>query len=233
MKKIMLLTVLMCLVVFAISAQAGPTPKDVNATVVNEPNVQVTNTPNVNVNNTPSVNVLNNPNVSVTNTPNVNVANTDPIPVTINNGSNGSVARIPFQYEATYDDWTGQALFAINLLDFGYTFADMLVIEHISAHFVMPDTQAPIDFIVLTGTGNSAQINHRVVIPPTIASDLNHNSIYLVSQSLRLYSDADHGVVMRLFKVPSNCASDFLPQCSATVTISGYVIPISSASLAP
>ena len=51
MKKLILLTALLCLVVFAVSVQADPKPKDVN--IVNQPTVYLGDTADVNVLNEP------------------------------------------------------------------------------------------------------------------------------------------------------------------------------------
>jgi hypothetical protein len=80
MRKIVFLSLALTLAAFAIPAHADPKPKDVNATVVNEPTVHVGTMPDVNFDG----------DVSVVNEPTVQIGNDEasPVPVTIVDGAN-------------------------------------------------------------------------------------------------------------------------------------------------
>ena len=217
MKQITLFAILLGIVVFAIPTDAAPPQKDVNATIVNTP---VPIQGDVNITNT---------SLPVSGT--VDIGNT-PLPVTVENAGNESIVRVPFQFEASVDDWTGRVNFPISLTDLGFLTSDRLVIEHISAHLVIAPDQRLQFFTVDTMVGTMAPATHYVSVPQSIATDSNGNDIYTVSQSLRMYTDGGFGVTLSLVKTPPLC-DGFPDRCDAAIAISGYVIPGDSPSLAP
>ena len=199
--------------------------------IANQPTVNIGNTPAVDIANQPTVNIGNVPAVDIANTPTVNIANT-PLPVTVENGGNDAVVRIPFQYEASADNWTGRVNFPISLTSLGFSTADTLVVEHVSARLIIsPESQLQF-FTATTLAGPLAPVTHEIALVPSYSSDSNGNKIYTISQPLRLYTEGHFGVALSLIKSPPLC-DGFPDKCDARIAVSGYVIPTGTASLGP
>jgi len=177
MRKIMLLTVLLCLVVFAVPSNAGT--KDVN--VANEPTVHVGTMPDVNIGNEPTVNLGN--------TANVNVLN-ETLQVELSNG--GDSERIPFQADGggTIPE---NHLFAST--SFRVERPYRLVIEHLVVWAELPNSQVFERFELNTNDG----ANYAEHFFPLFKFNSGVVDYYTSVQNVRFYADGgtDVGVVIR------------------------------------
>jgi hypothetical protein len=182
-----------------------PPPGDVN----------VINTPDVNVANMPDVNVANSPDVNVANTPDVNVLSMPEITI-------GTDVRIPYQITVDQPTWTTNSVNIIVEVPSG----NRMVIEHISASaFMHPEVE--LSTFTISPTVNNLSATHIFALPET-APGFTGSNTYGGGQSVRLYTD--QSFVARFTKVS---VGGPLTLGSARITVSGYLIPFTSPSLAP
>lgn len=146
-------------------------------------------------------------------------ASSNPVPVEMVSAVD---ARTPYQ-ETITQLWDTPA---INIIFNDVPFGQRLVIEHISASlFLDPDQELGSLSITLATAGVSA--THQIAIPES-GPAFTGSTTYSGGQALRLYSD--QAPFVRVTKLPSTPS---IVAASATVTISGYLIPLTSPSLAP
>ena len=202
----------------------GPPPPPGDVNVINTPDVNVVNMPDVNVINTPDVNVANMPDVNVAISPDVNVANTPDVNVlSMPEITIGTDVRSPYQITVFEPNWTTNSVNIIVEVPSG----NRMVIEHISASAFM-HPQVELSSFTISPIVNSLSATHVFALPET-APGFTGSNTYGGGQSVRLY--ADQSFVARFTKVsvggPLNLGS------SASITVSGYLIPFTSPSLAP
>lgn len=153
--------------------------------------------------------------VNVVNTPNVNV-------VTMPNVVVDAPMRIPFQKTLNTTDWGTQS---VNLI-LDAPLGQRLVIEHISAFASMGPNEELSSFAVSTVV-NMVSATHIFSLSET-APGFTGSNTYAGGQIVRIY--ADEGALITFTKVPVGGGSSF---GSASVTVSGYLIPMTSPTLGP
>lgn len=164
---------------------------------------------------TQDVNVINTPGVNIANTPDVNVVSIPDVTIS-------SDARMPYQVTVSQSNWTENSTNIIVEVPPG----NRMVIEHISASaFMHPEVELSSYAISLSVNGFSA--THTFTLPET-APGFTGSNTYNGGQSVRLY--ADQSFLARFTKVSVGGPLDL---GSASITVSGYLIPITSSSLAP
>lgn len=183
----------------------GKPPQDVN--VINTPDVNVANTPDVNVATMPDVNVANTLDVNVLSMPEITIA-TD--------------VRSPYQITVFQQTWTTNSVNIIVEVPSG----NRMVIEHISASASMHPLVELGNFTIHPIVNNFSA-THIFSLPETSPGFTGSNT-YSGGQSVRLYTD--QSFLARFTKVSVGGALDL---GSASITVSGYLIPFTSPSLAP
>lgn len=165
------------------------------------------NSKDVNVVNTPTVNVLNTPGVNVLSMPLVTI---------------DTPVRTPYQITVSTQDWTSNSVNMIVEVPAG----NRLVIEHISA-FAFMHPEVELSSLAIFPIVNNQSATHFFTLPET-APGFTGSNTYAGGQSVRLY--ADQSFLARFTKVS---VGGSLTLGSASLTVSGYLIPYNSASLAP
>ena len=199
----------------------GKPPQDVN--VINTPDVNVATMPDVNVATMPNVNVATMPDVNVATMPDVNVANT--LDVNVLSMPEITIAtdvRSPYQITVHQPTWTTQSVNIIVEVPSG----NRMVIEHISATAFM-HPQVELSSFTIHPIVNNFSATHIFSLPET-APGFTGSNTYSGGQSVRLYTD--QSFLVRFTKVSVGGALDL---GSASITVSGYLIPFTSPSLAP
>jgi hypothetical protein len=164
---------------------------------------------------TQDVNVINAPDVNVANTPDVNVVSMPEITVS-------SDVRLPYQVTVSQLNWTSNSTNLIVEVPPG----NRMVIEHISASaFMHPEVELISYAIFPIVNGFSA--THIFTLPET-APGFTGSNTYNGGQSVRLYSDQSF-----LASFTKVSAGGDLNLGNASISVSGYLIPITSSSLAP
>ena len=165
--------------------------------------------------------------VNIANTTDVNVINTDPIPVsgdvnvlTVPPITVDTPVRTPFQKTLATTSWDTNS---VNLI-LDVPWGQRLVIEYISAFASMSPNEELSSFAISTIV-NGISATHQFSIPET-APGFTGSHTYVGGQSVRLY--ADEGALIRFTKVGSITAIG-----SASITVSGYLIPFEGPTLAP
>jgi hypothetical protein len=178
-----------------------------NAVIAADKNVIVINTPDVNVATMPDVNVANTLDVNVLSMPEITIA-TD--------------VRSPYQITVIQPTWTTNSVNIIVDVPSG----NRMVIEHISATAFM-HPQVELSNFTIHPIVNNLGATHVFALPET-APGFTGSNTYSGGQSVRLYTD--QSFLARFSKVSVGGALDL---GSASITVSGYLIPFTSPSLAP
>ena len=200
-----LLTGLLSQVAFGQGQGNGAPAQDVN--VINTPNVNVATMPDVNVATMPDVNVATMPDVNVLSMPEITIA-TD--------------VRSPYQISVSETNWTTNSVNIIVDVPSG----NRMVIEHISATASMHPQVELISYSISTIV-NSLSATHAFALPET-APGFTGSNTYSGGQSVRLYTDQSFPARFTKLSVGGT-----LDLGSASITVSGYLIPFTSPSLAP
>ena len=200
-----LLTGLLSQVAFGQGQGNGAPAQDVN--VINTPNVNVATMPDVNVATMPDVNVATMPDVNVLSMPEITIA-TD--------------VRSPYQISVSETNWTTNSVNIIVDVPSG----NRMVIEHISASAFM-HPQVELSSFTIHPIVNNFSATHIFSLPET-APGFTGSNTYSGGQSVRLYTDQSFPA--RFTKLSVGGALDL---GSASITVSGYLIPFTSPSLAP
>ena len=200
-----LLTGLLSQVAFGQGQGNGAPAQDVN--VINTPNVNVATMPDVNVATMPDVNVATMPDVNVLSMPEITIA-TD--------------VRSPYQISVSETNWTTNSVNIIVDVPSG----NRMVIEHISASAFM-HPQVELSSFTIHPIVNNFSATHIFSLPET-APGFTGSNTYSGGQSVRLYTD--QSFLARFFKVS---VGGSLELGTASITVSGYLIPFTSPSLAP
>lgn len=145
--------------------------------------------------------------VNVVNTPLVNV-NTD--------------VRTPFHTDAIATDWTTNSVNIIVDIPTGNRF----VIEHISASAFM-HPQVELTDVAIYPHANGTSTAHVFALPE-VAPGFTGSNTYSGSHSVRIYTD--QSFLVRFTKVS---VGGSLELGTASIAVSGYLIPYTSSSLAP
>ena len=153
--------------------------------------------------------------VNVVNAPSVNVLSMPPVSVDTH-------IRAPYQITVSTSDWTSNAVNLIVDIPSG----NRMVIEHVSASAFM-HPQVELSSLALFTIVNSRSATHVFTLPET-APGFTGSNTYSGGQSVRLY--ADQSLLARFTKVS---VGGSLELGTASITISGYLIPYTSSSLAP
>ena len=199
----------------------GKPPQDVN--VINTPDVNVATMPDVNVATMPDVNVATMPDVNVATMPDVNVANTLDVNVlSLPEITIATDVRSPYQITVIQETWTTNSVNITVEVPSG----NRMVIEHISATAFMHPQVELVSFTI-SPVVNSFIATHVFSLPETSPGFTGSNT-YSGGQSVRLYTD--QSFLARFTKVSVGGSLDL---GTAVITVSGYLIPFTSPSLAP
>jgi hypothetical protein len=161
--------------------------------------------------------------VIVVNTPDVNVANT--LDVNVLSMPEITIAtdvRSPYQISVHQPIWESNSVNIIVDVPSG----NRMVIEHISASAFM-HPQVELSSFTISPIVNNLPATHIFSLPET-APGFTGSNTYSGGQSVRLYTD--QSFLARFTKVSVGGALDL---GTAVITVSGYLIPFTSPSLAP
>jgi len=172
-----------------------------------EKDVNVVNTPDVVVANTPDVNVVNMPDVNVASLPSVSI-DTD--------------IRTPYHTSANITEWTAQSVNAIVEIPAGHRF----VIEHISASAFM-HPQVELSSVAIYPHAGGTSTTHVFTLTET-APGFTGSNTYAGSHSVRIVTD--QSFLARFTKVSVGGSLDL---GTASIAVSGYLLPLTSPSLSP
>lgn len=152
--------------------------------------------------------------VNVVNTPTVNVASLPPVSI-------GTHVRTPYQVSMS-TDWTTASVNMIVEVPAG----NRMVIEHISA-FAFMHSQVELSSFAIFPIVNNQSATH-VFSLPEVAPGFSGSRTYAGGQQVRLYADQSFLVSFTKVSVGGS-----MEMGTASISVSGYLIPYTAASLAP
>jgi hypothetical protein len=163
------------------------------------------------------VNVINEAAVAVTNAPTVHVASLPPLTIDMD-------SRLPYQKSLTAD-WTTSAVNLIVDVPPGHRF----VIEHLSASVFMHSQVEFASMFIATDVNGSSGA-HYFNLTET-ATGFEGSNTYVGSFPVRIY--ADQSFLARFFKVNAGGQGNAIEMGTASISVSGYLIPYTSPDLSP